>query len=162
MRARNQDLSPAECGILSDIDDYGVHIEHVSALEAPGWSFTVGLWHRLCQPEIVVFGLPDDVAHELLDLVADLAADGRRFLAGSVHDDLLEGYPVRFRAVPKAHFGAYLGAAVWAHEGDGFDAVQLIWPDKQGRWPWEDVREGFRALQPVLDQLPLPPHRAPG
>jgi hypothetical protein len=33
--------------------------------------------------------------------------------------------------------------------------VQLVWPDKQGRWPWQDdVRRGFAALQPLLDRLP--------
>jgi len=30
-----------------------------------------------------------------------------------------------------------------------------VWPDKQGRWPWQDdVRSGFSALQPLLDRLP--------
>ena len=62
-----------------------------------------------------------------------------------------------FRALPKAHFRAHLGAAIWAHEGEDFEAVQLVWPDKQGRWPWDDAREGFRALQPVLERLPAPP-----
>jgi hypothetical protein len=59
--------------------------------------------------------------------------------------------------VPKSHYRNRLGAALWAYEGDGFDAVQLVWPDKQGRWPWQDdVRDGFRALQPVLERLPPP------
>ncbi len=32
--------------------------------------------------------------------------------------------------------------------------LQLVYPDKQGRWPWDaDVREGFRDSQPVLERI---------
>ena len=35
------------------------------------FSYTVGLWHSFEQAEVVVFGLPEEVAHELLNAVAD-------------------------------------------------------------------------------------------
>lgn len=156
MRARSAALEPADLKLLDDVEQFGVHIVHVPEDgDGPGFSFTVGLWHSFEQPEVVVFGLGEDIAHELLNAIADEAADGTRFLAGSRHDDVLVGYPVRFVAVPEGRYDEFLGAAVWAYEHADFPAVQLVWPDKQGRWPWEPgVREGFAAAQPVLGRNP--------
>ena len=67
------------------------------------------------------------------------------------------GLALRERASPavEALHGAFLQKACWAYEGEEFPVVQLVWPDKQGRWPWEDgVRAGFRDAQPVLAMRP--------
>ena len=152
MRASDDNLTDSEREILDAIETQGVHVEHVAGGDGgPGFSFTVGLWHTFGQPEVIVFGLEDHVAQDLLDEVADLADEGRKFLADSKHDGLLQHYPARFFAVPKSAYAEFLGVAVWAYEGDDFAAVQLVWPDKQGRWPWEaGVRDVFRERQPVL------------
>ncbi len=157
MRERTDDLPPPDAKLFDDIAQYGVHIVHVPEDDAdPSFSFTVGLWHSFEQPEIVVFGLPEPVAHELLNAIADEVAEDRKFLPDSRHDGVLVGYPVRFVAVPKQRYDDYLGSAVWAYEGDEFPCVQLVWPDKQGRWPWESgVRAGFAESQPVLGRSPV-------
>ncbi|MCK5944935.1 MAG: DUF4262 domain-containing protein, partial [Planctomycetes bacterium] len=42
------------------------------------------------------------------------------------------------------------------YQDEPFDCVQLVWPDKEKRWPWQDgVRQGFRDVQPLLG-----PHEA--
>jgi hypothetical protein len=155
MRAQTDGLEPAARKLLDDVAEYGVHIVHVPRDDGrPGYSFSVGLWHSFGQPEVVVFGLPNEVAHELLNLVADEADDGRRFLGDSRCDGLLHGYPVHFVDVPRRCYHDYLGLASWAYESDEFPAVQLVWPDKQGRWPWDaTTRQGFRDEQPVLRDL---------
>jgi hypothetical protein len=153
MRARTDELSPPDRKLLDDVDEYGVHIVHVPENDdgEPGFSFTIGLWHSFEQPEVVVFGLPEEVAHDLLNSIADEAAEDKKFLPDTRHEEVLVGYPVRFVAVPKERYGDYLGSAVWAYESADFPCVQLVWPDKQGRWPWEPgVREGFAESQPVL------------
>lgn len=152
MRARTDAQSPAEQKVLDDIGDHGLHVVTVPADQArPGFSFSIGLWENFQQPEVIVFGLPGEVAHELIDLVADEADAGQHFLDGTRHAGLLQDYPVRFVEVPKAHYAGHLGMAQWAYEGDDFPAVQLVWPDKQGRWPWDpEARAGFAASQPVL------------
>ncbi len=152
MRTRSDDLMPNDRKLLDDIEEHGVHVVHVPGDDdVPQFSFSVGLWHSFEQPEVIVFGLPPDIAHELLNVVADEAGEGKSFLADSRHEGLLHNYPVRFFAVPKALYADFLGSARWAYEGDDFPAVQLVWPDKQGRWPWDaGVREVFRDSQPVL------------
>lgn len=152
MRARTDDLSPAERKLLDDVEADGLHVVHVPATGAlPARSHSVGMWENFEQPEVVVVGLPPEVAGELIELVADEADEGHRFLDGTRHEGLLQDYPVRFVAVPKGRYGECLAAACWAYEGDDFAAVQLVWPDKQGRWPWDlEARQGFAETQPVL------------
>lgn len=145
-------MTPAELKVLSDIDETGVHVVHVEGEDGkPGFSYTVGLWYSFEQPEVIVFGLPEQVAAELFDAIADEASEDKKFRDGERHEGLLVSYPVRFVAVPKVDHTLFLGQAQWAYEGDDFPCVQLVWPDKQGRWPWEPgVRQGFAESQPVL------------
>ncbi len=152
MRQRTDDLQPALRQLLDDVDEYGVHIVHITADDkGPAYSFTVGMFENFAQPELIVFGLEEEVAHELLNAAADEADAGHQYLDGSKLDGLLVDYPVRFVTVPKTCYAEHLGLAVWAYEGDSFPCVQMVWPDKQGRWPWDaGVREGFAASQPVL------------
>lgn len=152
MREVTDDLSPRELQMLTDVEQSGVHIVHEQrnggALE---FSYTVGLWHNFEQPEVIVFGLSEQVADELLEVLADQADEGKRCLAGSQDEGLLQGYPVRFFDVPKAAYAEFAERAVWAYAGAEFPVVQLVWPDKQGRWPWDAAaREGFRSGQPML------------
>lgn len=156
MRSPAEDQSPERRQLLADVAEAGIHVVHVDESEnEPGWSYTVGMWHSFEQPEVIVIGLDTEVATAVLDAVADDAAEGGSFAAGTRHDDLLHGYPVTMRSVPAAQRDRRLGEAAWAYEGADFPCVQLVYPDKQGRWPWQpDVRDGFRRIQPVLDMLP--------
>ena len=156
MRAPADDHSPAQRRLLAEVAEQGLHVVHVAGGNgASAHSYSVGLWHHFAQPEVIVFGLDAAIANELLELVADEADAGRPCAAGSARADLLRGYPVRFLAVPPPLVARYLPLAHWAYSGADFQAVQFVWPDKQGRWPWQDdVRSGFAALQPLLDRLP--------
>jgi Domain of unknown function (DUF4262) len=151
MREPAADHTPEQQQLLADIAESGVHIAHVEDDDGDSYSYTVGLWASFEQPEVIVFGMPEDVARDLLDTVADEAAEDRKFRAGEKHDGLLIGYPARFFDVPAEPRTRLLPHAAWAYEDAEFPCVQLVWPDKQGRWPWEPgVRDGFAAAQPVL------------
>ncbi len=154
VQEQHGELTPEQKQILVDIAEVGVHIVHVQKSAAwPLHSYSVGLTHSFQQPEVIVFGLPADAATSLIDSVADEAGDGRRFEPGSQHDGLLHNYPVRFATVSSARVAELMPKAAWANGGD-VAAVQLVWPDKQGRWPWQDdVREKFAGLQPVLERF---------
>ena len=152
MREFSDDLSPAEKKVLKDVLEEGVHIVHVPRSDdGPAFSATIGLWFHFEQPEVIVFGMPEEVGEDLLNAVTDAADEGKRFKHGEDHKNLLVGYSVRFLDVPNEKVVDYLGTAQWAYAGKEFAAVQLVWPDKQQRWPWhEGVRDGFRDSQPIL------------
>lgn len=165
MRTPSDDLPPELVQVLADVEEHGVHVVHVAdggdedaagaaaRVRAP-YSYSIGLFHHFDQPEVVVFGLDEEVAQDLIDLIADEASEGRRFHAGTDHRDLLSHYPVRFLPVPPHWRTRLLGTAALVYGEQPFEVVQLVWPDKQGRWPWsEGVRDGFAGLQPVLERL---------
>ncbi|MBM4061772.1 MAG: DUF4262 domain-containing protein, partial [Planctomycetes bacterium] len=130
MRRSDDSLTEGERKVLADVAETGVHVVHVEATaDTPGHSCSVGLFESFGQPEIVVFGLPGQVAEELIQAVADANDGGTLFLAGSRHEGLLQDYPVRFCAVPDEVRGGLFGVARWAYEDETFPAVQLVWPD---------------------------------
>lgn len=99
-------------------------------------AYTVGLAER-GRDELVVTGKPPDDAHDLLQ--AALAGeeeprDGQRC-------DLLVGTALwAFRVLrPQT-----LTVARWRHPGAR--ALQLVWADPLGRWPWEVHRSPQRLL----------------
>jgi len=164
MRPLTDELAPDQRLVLEDVEEYGCHIVTIAATEhSPGYAYSIGLWHRFQQPEVVVVGLQDDVAAQLIELVGDDAEDGSRYGEGDRTGDLLHGYSVTFRSVPRSHHRGWFATAVWAYQNDDFPVLQLVWPDKQGRYPWQpDVREGFLAAQPLFASLPQQPPGAAG
>jgi hypothetical protein len=73
---------------------------------------------------------------------------GEMFSPGRDHNDVLESLDCRFVRVDQQWYSPFLGYAQWFYErGGGFPVLQLVWPDKHGRYPWEeaDAAElGFR------------------
>jgi len=145
-----------EQNALDDVQRYGLHI--VNVLEEgklPGFAYTVGLYRTFQHPEVLVYGLSQDRAHQILNDLADNLRAGKRYVAGGTFDDLLEGYSCTFRVVPRPHYREHLGWASWFNETIDFPALQLIYPDNEGRWPWQDeASDGFRRHQLVLADAP--------
>lgn len=152
MRAITDDLTDAGRQVLQDVTEHKAHVLHVTDDDGvPKFSYTIGLWHHFEQPEVIVFGLDVEAAEELLQNVVASCAEGARFAHGDKREELLVGFAVRFLDVADEAARAHLGAATWAYEGGDYRCVQLVWPDKEKRWPWQDgVRQGFRDVQPLL------------
>ncbi|HLQ39190.1 MAG TPA: DUF4262 domain-containing protein [Planctomycetota bacterium] len=158
MRPSTDDLDDEQRTVLANIAEYGSHIVHTTmARHGTPYAYTIGLTHRFGHPEIVICGLDEAQAESLLELVTEDVAEGKRFEPGRDYDGLLHGYPAKFRALSAVRVAEYLGVARWAYDGAPFTALQLFWPDKQGRFPWHpDVRERFKELQQVLGEDPAP------
>ena len=137
---------------LDDVGRYGLHIVHVlEEGDLPPFAYTVGLCHTFAHPEVLVYGLPKTTAHNLLNHLADQLRKGRKYAAGEICDDLVEGYRVTFRIVPHAKYREHLGWAAGFNERPDFPALQLIYPDRQGQWPWDEgASAAFRHQQLVL------------
>jgi hypothetical protein len=130
----------------------------------PNYAYTVGLFKRFRHPEVIMFGLAPDVLHQILNGIGDRVRDGQRVSAPSVSSDILEGYECAFREVAPAARGAYMGAATEFYGHDDFPALHCIWPDREGRFPWDrGASVEFRRLQPMLSEGPEPyTHVRPG
>ena len=119
--------------------------EVVPAGRRPPWAYTVGLT-AFDRPELIATGMALDQAAGLLDGVAAHLVHGVAPPPGR-QVPLVGGPLIEFVAVP--HPEVYLGVAV-ALYGQAVRALQVVWADQQGRWPWlRDFRSG-RGGQPVL------------
>jgi hypothetical protein len=151
--------NPAEKKVLDDVEHHGCHV--VSVLEEgnlPPFAYTIGLFRNFNHAEVLVYGLPRERAHALLNNARDDVRAGQRFAVGQTYADLLKGYDCTFRAIPLSQYREHLGWAIWFYDGPEFPALQLVWPDREGRWPWQDgVTSGFRSQQLVLADAPESP-----
>jgi len=139
--------------LRQDVEEYGWHVLNVfpQGSAAPGWSYSTGLFHSLSHPEIVIFGLSSDTRHSIINEVGDAVRGGQRFEEGTLSSEFLEGYDCLFKRVPVHLYETYFGRAIDFYQGKDFPVLQLVYPDRSKRWPWEEgVAEGFRLAQPVL------------
>ena len=144
-------MNASEARVESDIRAFGWHVVLVAASNgAPQFAYTVGLGHNYHHPEVVVLGLPDTKAHEILNIIGTAVKNGSRFSAGDRSDVILSNHSSAFVVFPRSGYEAYLGYAQRFYRGDEFAALQFVWPDAGGKFPWEPgVAEGVRTTQAV-------------
>ena len=140
--------------LLDDIQKYGWHCLNIFADDRhESFSYTIGLFHTYGYPELLIYGLPRDVAHSVLTIAADAAARGRPLDVREPTDELIEDYQCVFVPVPLAEYSEHFGFARWYYEGDTFPVQQVVWPSKAGLFPWHpEASLAFREKQPVLGQ----------
>jgi hypothetical protein len=149
---REMVLKPDEKKLVDDVVTHGCHIIQVRAdNEIPGWSYTIGLFEMLHQPEIIVIGLKEDLAHFLLNEIARRFKVGVRFSEGQRERELIANVECEFREVEKQWLRQVMGYAIWFYGGDDFPVLQCIYPDLSNRFPWEESFDSsLRGRQPLL------------
>ena len=155
-RPDTSELTPGDEQLLADVAEHGWHHVHVHPREGnPMWSFSVGLFRTWGQPDVLLSGLEMDTCHDLMNTAADAARAGRGCAPGDRSDDFVEGYEVAFLAVRPDWYASFLGYAQWFHGSSaGFPVLQLVWPDRDGRFPWEPGCTLDPAAQPLLGPAP--------
>jgi hypothetical protein len=138
--------------IIHNVRKHGCHIVDVRDGDPP-FAFSVGLFANFAHPELIIFGLRPENAQAIINDVCDRAAAGHKFADGDISDDFLaDGYKVCFRDVPLTIYPDYLGTAIWFYRKSGpFPCLQIIWQDRNRRFPWEAgcIPEA-KAGQPLL------------
>jgi hypothetical protein len=140
--------------VVRDIREHGWHVVKVMEDDAgPAHAFSIGLHETHDHPEIVVTGPDLDVLHQLVNALGEDVREGRRFEPGQEYDRILAGLRCHFRTVHPANYGDFLGYAGWYYAGAAFPALQCVWPDPQGRFPWDpDFPAELAPQQPDLGQ----------
>lgn len=140
--------------LLANVRDDGWHIVMIPEdAETPGWCFTVGLEHTFGHPELVVFGLPLNTAHALLTIGCTAIRNGERFEPDVACPQFLAEFACVFRSVRRQWHGAFLGYAAWFNGVSAWTALQLFWPDRSGKLPWQDgAAEWLGKQQPLLHE----------
>ncbi|WP_326564439.1 DUF4262 domain-containing protein [Micromonospora peucetia] len=150
---------------MRDIDDFLRRQEEI--IEATGWAvthvlptdddpvpfaYTVGLTAH-DYPELITAGLPPEVAHSLLnDLVRRVHDKAERFTHGQRISDLIAGYDAIVIDGPPTD-ELLPAMAINRYGRDQIRLQQLVWPDQQGRFPWDNGYNFDPQAQPLIARL---------
>jgi hypothetical protein len=123
--------------LIDDVEQFGWHVIGIEAdPEVPGFAYSVGMFHTLDHPEIIIFGLKDaKTMMQIINAIGDEVRKGTNFQYWYESDQILDGYSCVFRTVPKEVYPEYLGYAMWYYRPESVPFLQCIWPDNQGRYP---------------------------
>jgi hypothetical protein len=119
---------------------------------APPWAYSVGMWLTCQTPELVLCGLPVERAAAIINAIGARIADGADYRPDDVVDDICPA-PLTFRPVePSWRLTAgLLGVSDTFYGMVRPPYLQVVWSDKEGRFPSEP---GFAAtydrMQPLL------------
>jgi hypothetical protein len=146
------DMNAGDKKVLSDVKEYGWHVLSVfEDDEGPGFSYTIGLFHTFKHPEVLMMGLDTDFMSGILNNIGDDIRNGKRYEAGREYPEIVENYKCSFQRINERFYGEYLGTAVRFYKGKAFPALQCIYPDMSGRYPWDEgVNSALLEMQSVL------------
>jgi hypothetical protein len=110
------------------------------------FAYTIGLHHRGL-PELLISGLPPRTAARVLNSMAHMIVEDGTVLAPAMHIDYQDEFLLEVVEVehPDVHLTFAVGLV-----GPHVRALQLVWADARGRWPWDAGWGSGRRRQPVL------------
>lgn len=146
-----------EKDMLAKIEEYGWFAMQVFDPDGKDEPFTysIGLTQTLNSPELIVFGLPKALMHDMLWQVFRQIKAGASVEHGKRWADIIEGYEcVTVEATHPDLFKEYATSANWFWKDRGNEGhppvFQLVWPGTGHRlFPWD---EG--CSQDVIDAQP--------
>ncbi|MCZ8186678.1 MAG: DUF4262 domain-containing protein [Beijerinckiaceae bacterium] len=148
--------NPADQKFLDDVEKFGwvVRIIHPDDPETePMFHYSCGIFRRTGKPEIIVFGLPSDIGHFLVNEYGDRVAAGESFLPGERYEGFVGNWPVIFfDNLDQTAALQHLTWTDWYYDRKVFPIVQCVLPDPvNGKFPWEEgCSEHARRSQPLL------------
>jgi hypothetical protein len=140
--------------ILDNIEKYGCHLVLIEPDNyLPGFVYSIGLYKNFGHPEIICFGLKTEVMGAILNHACDLIKDGEALGGGKPYPGFLQDYEIQFLPVDKEYYPDYLGYVGWFYASFDFPVLQLVWPDKHQKFPWEqEFNPAWKFKQPLLDR----------
>src|SRR5262245_4107485 len=121
--------------------------------EGPGFSYTTGFWLNCSFPEIIAFSLKTETAHDTFWHMYRALKRGELFAIGEPIENIFENLKAALLPVSEHQFKEHLGWSRWFYRGDAFRCVQLVWPDRNGIFPWQTGYSAeFTKAQPDLTE----------
>ena len=126
------------------MSEHGWAVQYVEGGRSP-FAYTVGL-HDCGLPELLITGVSAQRAGRLLNAVATDMMSGQTLAPG--RKLAVRSGPL-VEVVEVANPDVHMPWAV-AFGGPDVKALQLVWADGRGRWPWAAAFSDGRGRQPVL------------
>jgi hypothetical protein len=148
-------LDDAERDFVANIREHGWFRTSVLGDEhTTSFSYTTGFFAGYRKPEVIMFSLRPEIAHDIFwDLFRD-AKKGSELPIGKRTDQVFGNSLAYAFPVAERHYPDHLGWSRWFYSGDEFPCLQIVWPDRAGIFPWEyGFDQEFAADQPDLTEL---------
>ncbi len=147
----DKDLNGFERKILKNVQKYGWHANGIPGEgSSPDWAYSVGLFAKYGQPELIVFGLEIATMHEMISRYADLMQAGKEFRDGAKVNGILDK-PCVLRQVHLPWRKPLLRSASWYYHYQEYPVLQCFWPDRHGYFSWDEhCNKRSRKVQPLL------------
>jgi hypothetical protein len=134
------------------ISDHGWAVQFVEHDKRP-FAYTIGL-HEHGLPELLITGLGAQVATRVLNSIAHQMVDDGAVLAPAMHIDFQDRFLIEVVEVEHPDVHLIFAARLC---GSDVRALQLVWADDRGRFPWAPGWGHGRRRQPVLGvRAPIP------
>lgn len=145
-------MNEAEKKIVGNIEKHGCHVTSVfdNGGGSPSFTYSTGIQKTLNAPEVIIVGLPNQLAASVVNNYMRRIREGETFEKGNFYPDFLSGFDVTFGEVSVESKKEFLLSSCWYYN-DKFEALQLIFPTTSGIWPWEaEASDAFHEIQPCL------------
>lgn len=138
----------------SNIEKFGLSVIVIDKTDyLPSFAYSIGLWKKFRHPEIIAFGMTTPTLHSIINIAGDIVKGGQVIETGKTYTDFFESGEVEFLKVDSRNLRDYFGYAIDLYNSSDFPALQLVWPDRKGKFPWQnDFEEEFTYRQPLLDR----------
>jgi len=138
--------------VLANISEFGWHaVNIIEDNGCPPWTFTIGLYETWDHPELIIIGRSRATSHAMLKSLADDIELNDPPNLTNPDGHLLLGLKCHFLEVNTRYYSDYVGFALWFYRKRQFPLYQVIWPDRDGSYPWHpSARKSFKEWQPML------------
>jgi len=146
---RGRELNENFTETLNKIEEFGWQTWTVGAEQLKrNFSYTVGVSDIFGLPELITVGLIPETGGHSLNRAVKLMRDGIDLTKGRFRDIVGE-VEVEFQSIDPKWMHHVMLRTDWYYEGRDVPALQLIYPDLENRFQWE---EGFNDFfrQPIL------------
>lgn len=150
-RSRQPDLKANFVETLNKIEQFGWQTWSVGTNDpvASNFFYTVGVYDTLGLPELFTVGLPIEVGGSTLNYAVRQMREGKDLTQGRIRDVLGGDIEVEFQAIDPRWLHRVMLRTHWYYEGQDVPALQLIYPDLENRFQWDDCFSDVFA-QPML------------
>jgi hypothetical protein len=140
--------------ILTDIENIGWTVILIEATDyLPSFAYTIGLWKNYGHSELISFGLTIKTLHQIINDAGEIIKSGQKIITGKTYDNFFKNGKAEFIKVDSRNIANYFGFGIDYYKTKDIPAMQLIWTDRNDKFPWElDFEEEFIYKQPLLDR----------
>lgn len=138
----------------TNIEKFGLQVIMVNSESYnPSFAYSVGLTETLNHPEIICFGLPSDLGHSIINDVAEIIKQTGAIKIDTEYENIFKDSRAKVLRVDQRNIEDYFGVALEYYQDKSIEALQLIWTDRNDKFPWEEnFEEEFIYRQPLLDR----------